>query len=93
VGQPQIEVTFDIDANGIVNVTAWHPDWRVITYAVASRRPHATPVCTRHQSDEQLIPREHRVQQVPWRPVDLDAVCSEAKTTNKFVLVDFFSPK
>jgi len=25
--------------------------------------------------------------------VNLDAACSEAKATNKFVLVDFFSPK
>lgn len=33
------------------------------------------------------------MQQVPWRPVNLDAACSEAKATNKFVLVDFFSPK
>jgi hypothetical protein len=25
---------FDIDANGIVNVAAWHPDWQAIIYRV-----------------------------------------------------------
>jgi hypothetical protein len=32
------------------------------------------------------------VEQIAWRPADLDAACSEAKTTGKLVLVDFFSP-
>jgi hypothetical protein len=32
------------------------------------------------------------VEQIPWRPADLDAACNEAKTTNKLVLIDFFSP-
>lgn len=32
------------------------------------------------------------MEQIPWRPVDLNAACNEAKTANKLVLVDFFSP-
>lgn len=34
----------------------------------------------------------HGVEQIPWRPAYLKAACSEAKTTNKLVLIDFFSP-
>ena len=36
--------------------------------------------------------KERGMEQIPWRPVDLDAACNEAKTANKLVLVDFFSP-
>jgi hypothetical protein len=32
------------------------------------------------------------MEQIQWRPADLDAVLSEAKTLEKFVVVDFFSP-
>jgi hypothetical protein len=32
------------------------------------------------------------MEQIRWRPADLPAACSEAKATDRLVLVDFFSP-
>jgi hypothetical protein len=32
------------------------------------------------------------MEQIQWRPADLDAVLTEARGVEKFVLVDFFSP-
>ena len=60
-----------------------------------SRRAHTgakTSVAGKRHSFDSGLTKEHCMEQIPWRPVDLDAACSEAKTANKLVLIDFFSP-
>jgi hypothetical protein len=32
------------------------------------------------------------MEEIPWRPADLDAACAEAQAAGMLVLVDFFSP-